>query len=461
MRGQGPVRGLAVAAVMVILAGGSAMHSLAADPQTPPLAEAVDDWADALDTARRATAPQGGTVAAQTLDDLGDLATAAQDRAQQAESALATVLDHERRYDEVRTRRDALRHETGLVQHTSPSVLRAFNREPEALPPFRDPVDNARAARLMDTLSAQTEERMQSLDGALDDLAALSDDAAHHHDTLAQSRARLGEHHDALVQSLATQATLLAYLETAAPQTLPDTALTAFDTARARLDAVAAAGALPRTQSRLAAIAGAAADIADHGAFATQPDETIAAPPGPITPTPGTDSAALPDQAAGRDQAFDTPIYPMPGMARVAVPIRSVPLVDGVLLPVSGEIVTGFEDTDPASQRSSQGLTMEARPQERLIAPMDGTIAYAGEFRGYDRILIIEHSGGYHSLISGVGRIDVEVGQPVLAGEPLGAMPSPQNGQTGAATLYFEFREDGRPVAPVDGLKRAQKRGRG
>src|SRR3546814_6464457 len=61
-----------------------------------------------------------------------------------------------------------------------------------------------------------------------------------------------------------------------------------------------------------------------------------------------------------------------------------------------------------------------------VVAPLDGTVRFAGEFRGYGRILILEHAGGYHSMISGLGRIDARVGQHVLAGEPLGGVP--QNG---------------------------------
>ena len=59
-----------------------------------------------------------------------------------------------------------------------------------------------------------------------------------------------------------------------------------------------------------------------------------------------------------------------------------------------------------------------------IVAPCDGTVAFAGPFRGYGQLLIIEHSEGYHTLLAGMGRIDAVVGARVLAGEPVGVDPA-------------------------------------
>jgi septal ring factor EnvC (AmiA/AmiB activator) len=83
---------------------------------------------------------------------------------------------------------------------------------------------------------------------------------------------------------------------------------------------------------------------------------------------------------------------------------------------------------------------------------------FAGPFRGYGLILIVEHPNGYHSLIAGLGRIDTKVGQRVLAGEPLGVMGTPPDGNP---DLYFELRRNGQPINPQRGLPASDGKGQG
>jgi septal ring factor EnvC (AmiA/AmiB activator) len=79
-------------------------------------------------------------------------------------------------------------------------------------------------------------------------------------------------------------------------------------------------------------------------------------------------------------------------------------------------------------------------------------VAYADKFRTYGQLLIINAGGGYHILLAGMQRIDVNVGQFVLAGEPVAAMgvKAPGKGdKTGdQQVLYVEFRKDGQPIDP-------------
>ncbi|MEQ9447676.1 MAG: peptidoglycan DD-metalloendopeptidase family protein, partial [Rhodospirillaceae bacterium] len=95
----------------------------------------------------------------------------------------------------------------------------------------------------------------------------------------------------------------------------------------------------------------------------------------------------------------------------------------------------------------ARGITIKGRAGAPVIAPFDGIIAFAGPFRGYGRLLIIEHSEGYHTLLAGLARIDGAVGQMVLAGEPVGLMET-----AGAANLYVELRRDGQPINPLPWL---------
>lgn len=106
---------------------------------------------------------------------------------------------------------------------------------------------------------------------------------------------------------------------------------------------------------------------------------------------------------------------------------------------------------------SSKGIVLETRPFGQVISPADGWIVYAGKFRSYGKLLIINAGGGYHILLAGLSRIDVEPGRFVLAAEPVGAMrgtprPGQGNAQTvahnSAPVLYVEFRKAGNPINP-------------
>jgi septal ring factor EnvC (AmiA/AmiB activator) len=116
----------------------------------------------------------------------------------------------------------------------------------------------------------------------------------------------------------------------------------------------------------------------------------------------------------------------------------------GLTPPVRGELVVRFGDQAPDGS-GSHGVTFDTQPQGQIVAPHDGQIVFRGPFRGYGEILIMEHRGGYHTLLAGLGRTDVVVGQWLLAGEPIGVTESPKGGK---ARLYVELRRDGRPIDP-------------
>jgi len=113
-------------------------------------------------------------------------------------------------------------------------------------------------------------------------------------------------------------------------------------------------------------------------------------------------------------------------------------------LPVLGHIRVAYGETDSLGDRS-EGIEIETRPSAVVVAPLPGRIRFAGPFRGYGQLLIVDHGNGYHSLIAGLGRIDRPVGREVMAGEPLGTMASASEG---TPSLYFELRRHGTPVDP-------------
>ena len=116
----------------------------------------------------------------------------------------------------------------------------------------------------------------------------------------------------------------------------------------------------------------------------------------------------------------------------------------GLVPPVRGTLVLRFGEAGPDGS-VSQGVVFETRSGAQIVAPHDGQIVFRGPFRGYGEILIVEHRGGYHTLLAGLGRTDVVVGQWLLAGEPVGITESPKDGK---ARLYVELRRNGRPIDP-------------
>lgn len=118
----------------------------------------------------------------------------------------------------------------------------------------------------------------------------------------------------------------------------------------------------------------------------------------------------------------------------------------GVTLPVTGTLVQHYGEQDAVGV-ASRGIRIQTRADAPVVAPYEGSVVFAGPFKGYGLILIVEHPNGYHSLIAGLGRIDTRVGQRVLTGEPLGAMVP-----DGTPTLYFELRRGGQPVNPLRGF---------
>lgn len=120
-------------------------------------------------------------------------------------------------------------------------------------------------------------------------------------------------------------------------------------------------------------------------------------------------------------------------------------------LPAQGRQTRRFGDKD-ATGAVRQGVSVETRKEARITAPADGWIVYAGPFRSYGQLLIINAGGGYHILLAGMSRIDVSLGQFVLAGEPIAVMgSSAESGSSGNSSrpvLYVEFRKDGRPIDP-------------
>ncbi len=134
-----------------------------------------------------------------------------------------------------------------------------------------------------------------------------------------------------------------------------------------------------------------------------------------------------------------------------------------LLLPVAGTELYGFgsksgANTISGSQAGSrnQNIALAARPNARVRSPADSWVVYAGPFRTYGQLLILNAGEGYHVVLAGLSKVNVEPGRFVLAGEPIGRMGAtrvasallPDLGSN-QPVLYVEFRKDGVSINPA------------
>lgn len=134
--------------------------------------------------------------------------------------------------------------------------------------------------------------------------------------------------------------------------------------------------------------------------------------------------------------------------------------------PAQGHILKRFGDDDGLGG-TIRGLAVATRTGAQVTAPVAGNIEFAGPFRSYGQLLILNAGGGYHILLAGMTDIGAETGDFVRAGEPVGTMgsdPSPatligEQVQDGSPVLYIEFRKNGEAIdsAPwwIGGIKEA------
>jgi septal ring factor EnvC (AmiA/AmiB activator) len=169
--------------------------------------------------------------------------------------------------------------------------------------------------------------------------------------------------------------------------------------------------------------------------------------------------AKLEQEPGARSTESGRPAPGRPSLAALKDPGRLAPAVafasaKGALpLPVNGVKIREFGASDRLGG-TEKGLSISTRAGAQVTAPCDGWVVYAGPFRSYGQLLILNAGGGYHILLAGMERISVDLGQFVLTGEPVAVMGG--GAQTAALVavgssqpvLYVEFRKDGIPVDP-------------
>jgi murein hydrolase activator len=121
-------------------------------------------------------------------------------------------------------------------------------------------------------------------------------------------------------------------------------------------------------------------------------------------------------------------------------------------MPAEGSVIRNYGQDD-GTGHTAQGIVVATNPGSVVTAPSDGWIVYAGEFRSYGQMVILNAGEGFHLVMAGMERINVTQGQFVVAGEPIAAMGVKRVAsaaafalETDSPTLYIEFRKDGKPV---------------
>jgi septal ring factor EnvC (AmiA/AmiB activator) len=154
--------------------------------------------------------------------------------------------------------------------------------------------------------------------------------------------------------------------------------------------------------------------------------------------------AALPGPVARPDNL--NPATGGAGRLMLAVPANDGPPLARFagILPVTGRLLSGFGEA--GSTGPQRGVLLAPVGGAQAVAPAAGRVAFAGPYRGYDHIVIIAHDGGWSSLVTGLGRLDVTVGDAVVQGAPIGVA------EPGHPQVMVELRKDGTPVNPMEFL---------
>ncbi|MER9415284.1 murein hydrolase activator EnvC [Mesorhizobium sp. M0306] len=315
-------------------------------------------------------------------------------------------------------RRDVLAEVLGALQRMG------LNPPPAILVKPEDALSSVRSAIL---LGAVVPELRQQTDMLLADLKEQSRVTA----SIEAERARL----TAAVGEQAAEKKRLGMLLEAKQKLAADTQ-TALAAEKQRSATLAAkAGSLKEL------IASLEADRARKAADAAKAAEqkTADADKGPASTPAPTELASLPVPESNRLTA--------------AAPFSA--LQGQIALPVTGRIKRRFGAND-GNGAVMLGDMVATQSGAIVTAPADGNVLYAGPFRSYGQLLILNAGDGYHVVLAGMSRISVASGQSVLAGEPVGAMGEARVASTSASKngnatpeLYVEFRKDGKPVDPA------------
>ena len=386
----------------------------------------VQDSIAASDARRKAIEAEIASVEG----DRAKLAAALVDAAGKAQAADARLSAAESRLDAAQSREAGARRSLEGRRAVIAQVLAALQRIGRKPPPAvlvspEDMLHAVRAAMLLGAVVPGLRAETQALAA---DLAAL-----------AQARAEAGVERDAVAadrESLAGERQRLSALVDAR-RGAAEAGRRTLEAERARAaDLARHASDLKDLVARMEGEIGSAAKAAEAARAAEEAQRKAQSDPG---------------QAEATRLALAAPFR---DPARLAPAIAFADARGHLPQPVAGAAVKSFGQPDGFGA-AERGVSIATRPQAAVSSPADAWVSYAGPYRTYGQLLILNAGGGYYIVLAGMERITVDVGQFVLAGEPVAAMGD-GSAKTAAAiaigatqpVLYVEFRKDGTAIDP-------------
>jgi murein hydrolase activator len=314
----------------------------------------------------------------------------------------------------------------------------------------RTPVDEARAATLMAAATRALDDRAKQLQTDLAEVQELREVAAARQEELAASVDRLAQENQHLATLLKEKAKLQeATLAQSQEQKKRQTQLAdQAESLKELLDRLEAARAEEEARQQAAEAEAAKQDAAKKEAERQAAERQAAEPQDAAGAGAGAE-----EQPAETGEQLAAVQRTSPPSIRLQPPPADLPAfpkqIGGLIQPARGEIAAKFgQKTDAFGE--GKGLVIATRSGAQVVTPFDGQIVFEGPFRSYGQILIIEHRGGYHTVLAGLAHVDVVVGQWLKAGEPVGAMIDTAQGRP---QLYVELRRSGQPFDPAPWFK--------
>ena len=351
------------------------------------------------------------------------------------------VLDSEKRLDELKLRQRSIlarfdRRRGELTQFLS--ALQRLGRQPQALLLVRSDaaIAHVRGAALLGVVIKNAEREAAELREDLEQISALEKVMTDERQQLVGQLADLQKGQAQLTGLLAEQAAQQPEL-------------------------IAAANAKAEELARLAKDARDNSELLDRLQEQSSPVEKNVSVTGrprekpQITGRPGTDQESDQKELA----MLPSPLEP-------SAPPASISAARGQLLPPArGRLSANFGDRD-RSGATHRGLSIRTRENAEVLAPFSGKIVYAGPFRDYGQLLILEAGEGYHILLSGMSHVHTIVGQNVTQGQPIGQMgggpaADGRRQEFGLRDLYVEFRKDGKPFDPLPWIEFSETKVKG
>lgn len=316
----------------------------------------------------------------------------------------------------------ALETKHGQLIRTLGALQRMALRPPEAaIATPGSPIDTLRGARLLSVAVPAIERRADALRGQLDSLEKLREKIALEQVNIAKATLRLSQEQERL-SVLVNRKRGLENLTSAEHKAASERVRKLAKQAKTLRDLVAKLEGDFRARAKRQAQEEAKRQARRTAEQPQESQQALLSPPADRTPL----------ERPGNVRAFP-----------------EAPSAANLIMPARGRMINYYGQKQNGNSAEAKGVSILTRHSAQVVAPYDGRVAYAGEFRRYGPILIIEHGEQYHTLLAGFERIDAVVGQWVLAGEPIGTMSRPGSGDP---VLYLELRRSGQPINPLPWL---------